>query len=351
MRDSATYALSVIKIPEAVPLLERAMEDPYEGIRIKAKRGLQALAAKSIAGAAEVLARHPGVKDEESLEDFLRLGEMELSSMAPLAAAESTSPALPPPAATAPLAPTPAANAQPAPVAATVAPTPVEATRPAPAEGESPPVPESPQQKVLPPPKGTYELAAPDPTTRILEVLRAVAAEDLGVGPLLLERLATEDDNKVKATLAVALGRLGYEVAVDSLIALLEDTDPRIRANAVEGLGLLKAESTHRPLIMRLKDPHQRVVANALWSLREYPHIDIYPHLESMSGHRKEEFRRSAIWLMTKLGTFTAVKMLEKMAQTDRSSDIKSRATKALGLLRDAGNSIAKSSCQKLRVR
>jgi len=363
MRDSATYALSVIKIPEAVPLLANAMEDSYEGIRVKAKRALQSLLAKGVTGARDVLDRHPDVKDEESLEDFIRLGERELASCPvenreaaapaeggatqlprPVEAAHGVGPQETRPQGVGPGGGEPPDQSQPSTVddSREASATPSDG-KPASIGPDSPPA--------LPPPKGQYDLHSSDTATRIRELQRVVSAQDLGMGPLLVECLEKEQDAHVLATIAISLGRLGFRAATESLIKLLESEDHRVRANTVEALGLLQSEESQKFLIRHIKDPHPRVVANALWALKDYPFLDIYPHIETMSLHRKEEFRRSSIWLISRLKTLAAIRFLERLVHQDRSADIRSRATKLLGELRDQGNTFARSLCGKLKIR
>ena len=311
MRDSAAYALQVIKIPEVVPLLERAMEDPYEGIRIKAKKALEGLAAKGVAAASVVLARFPDVKEEETLDDFLRLAEMEVSQ-ADEAAADAEA----------------AAAVQ---EMAEAVPEPADSLPP-------------------PPPRATYDFASGDRARRVAEVQRAVAAQDRGVTAQLRDLAGREPDEHVRATLAVALGHLSDTEGLEVLIKLLEDKDARVRANAVEALGKLRHDRGFAQTLKFLKDQNARVVANAIWALRNYPHVDVYPALDQMVVHRKDEFRKSAIWLIGQLKTYNAIKHLEKLV-TDRVPDVKERAVTLLKRLRDEGNSVARTSCVKLRIK
>jgi len=73
VRDSAAWLLASWKMPEAVPLLEQALKDPYPAVAIKAKKGLEALAAHGVDEAKNVLSRATPIGDTESLEDFLAL--------------------------------------------------------------------------------------------------------------------------------------------------------------------------------------------------------------------------------------------------------------------------------------
>jgi HEAT repeat protein len=61
-RDSAVYAICTLQIPEALPLLEKALNDPSENVRIKALNGIEALVAKGDKQAAAVLVKNTSLK-------------------------------------------------------------------------------------------------------------------------------------------------------------------------------------------------------------------------------------------------------------------------------------------------
>ena len=73
MRDSAAYCLAVAAVPEGIPILEGALEDEYESVKIKAKQGLSRMAENGHQAAQKALEKAGDIKDEESLEDFLKL--------------------------------------------------------------------------------------------------------------------------------------------------------------------------------------------------------------------------------------------------------------------------------------
>lgn len=61
-RDSAIYAICTLQIPEALPLLERALNDPSENVRIKALKGIEALAARGDERAVDILEKNTSLK-------------------------------------------------------------------------------------------------------------------------------------------------------------------------------------------------------------------------------------------------------------------------------------------------
>lgn len=71
LRDAAAYCLASARLPEAVPVLAKALDDAYEPVRIKAKQGLAAMASAGDAAASEALEKAGGIKDHEKAADFL----------------------------------------------------------------------------------------------------------------------------------------------------------------------------------------------------------------------------------------------------------------------------------------
>ena len=68
MRDAAVYCLALTKLPDGVPLLEKALKDAEEPVRSKARLGLQRLAEQGLATAKAALARAeaaPAAKESE----------------------------------------------------------------------------------------------------------------------------------------------------------------------------------------------------------------------------------------------------------------------------------------------
>jgi HEAT repeat protein len=267
------------------------MEDPYEGIRVKAKRGLRALVARGVQAASEVLDRYPLVKDEESIDDFLKLGDLETGAVT--------------------------------------------------GAGEDAAV-------ELPPAKGiVYNFDHADGGVRAAEARRVVDNDDRGYAPRLVEILRKEADVNARIALIGAIAKLGYKPAVDLLIASLADRDPKVRASAVDGLAVLKMDKGFAKVIGSLKDADPSVRVRAILALHQYPHIDTLPFLKQMAGHGKDEFRKAALKTIAQLKTFNAIPLLEPLAQ-DRATDIRMEALTILRTLRKEGNAVAKSILSRL---
>lgn len=71
LRDAAAYCLASARLPEAVPVLVKALDDAYAPVRIKAKQGLAAMASAGDAAARDALEQAGGIKDHEKAADFL----------------------------------------------------------------------------------------------------------------------------------------------------------------------------------------------------------------------------------------------------------------------------------------
>lgn len=80
LRDSATYALVKLELPESVPLLDHALKDEYKGIRLKARNGLVLLAKRGVSTARAVLERYGGERDAP--ESYLTLEFLDLARAA-----------------------------------------------------------------------------------------------------------------------------------------------------------------------------------------------------------------------------------------------------------------------------
>lgn len=91
----------------------------------------------------------------------------------------------------------------------------------------------------------------------------------------LLNQAVNNTIAEERARAALALGRVGGQVAQDRLVKMLRDSAPSVRANAAFGLGLLgdvaygatPAPEAAEGLLQRLDDPERNVVAYAVEAL------------------------------------------------------------------------------------
>ncbi|MBI4864236.1 MAG: HEAT repeat domain-containing protein [Candidatus Riflebacteria bacterium] len=76
LRDAAVHCLASARLPEAVSLLEKALGDSYEAVRVKARRGLKVLAEMNVPEAVDALQKAENIKEKEDPEDFLKLEKL-----------------------------------------------------------------------------------------------------------------------------------------------------------------------------------------------------------------------------------------------------------------------------------
>lgn len=81
--------------------------------------------------------------------------------------------------------------------------------------------------------------------------------------PLLLGRLAREDDPRVRATLTKWVGLCGGDAVVEALVPFLADADARVRANTLEGLSAASLPRVADEARRLLHDEAPRVRAQA----------------------------------------------------------------------------------------
>lgn len=251
MRDSATYALVKLELPESVPLLEHALQDPYKGIRLKARNGLVLLARKNVKPALDVLEKFGGAR--ESPEAFLTLEF--LDAVAPAAGAG-------------------AADAQ------------------------------ARMDAVL-------RIVAQRDRTKVDELLAQVAAERdarvLATLLLALGRLGDRralgalaghlrhEDRRVRANAVEALGLLGGEEVHRLIRPFLEDPDNRVRANAVVALGGAAGVDLGPTLQGMMGSAEELMRLSAVYALLVLRRPASVPLLEGLVGDPVPRVRKKAI--------------------------------------------------------
>jgi len=179
-------------------------------------------------------------------------------------------------------------------------------------------------------------LCDPRPRERMKGVECIVQTGDAARVPHLLQVLLVEKDPYVRATIVLALGRLGARDAVPTLKILTEDGDARIRANAVEALGALSGDDVSPFLLRCLDDGNNRVRANAVVALRDYRLVDLAVPLQAMIDHHEQLMRRSAIWAITELRRPALIPLLRPLL-VDRVGKVQRQAADAVALLATEG--------------
>jgi len=248
MRSSAAFAIGEFKTSEVLELLASLLTDKIESIRKMAYRSLERLSDHGIVEAGLLLKNLSGLKEEESIRDFLQL--MENQSQ-----------------------------------------------------------------------KATEDLLySDDSQIRLVEINRIVREKDASRYRDLEARLVLEEDNYIKASLILALGRVGQDSAVPLIKSFLADPIPRIRANAIEALGSFGKPQYLPEVILRLDETNNRARANAIIALRQLKYVDIVSPLTEMATSKDPKIRQSAFFAITELGSKEARDLLKLLAKDAASS-------------------------------
>jgi HEAT repeat protein len=156
------------------------------------------------------------------------------------------------------------------------------------------------------------------------------------------ERIRTEPDGNVRATLVMVLGLLKARESTGVLLDCLNDTDDRVRANAVEAVGLLEDPSVLKCLVPLLRDPAARVRANAIIALKRTRGLDLEAPMQEIVQSGDSRMACSAIYAITDLNTSSMARLLGPLLDHPETG-IRSRTLEALELMRRMGNLVAGS--------
>lgn len=145
----------------------------------------------------------------------------------------------------------------------------------------------------------------------------------------VLAALSAETDDRLTASLVMALSHVGDRTAIPALRSHLDSANTRIRANTVEALGLCGGVEALPLASMMLQDPNNRVRANAIVALKDYPHIDLSRQIREMITSSEKLMQLSALYVIEVLGGDHLVKLIENEALVANETVL----TKAMGIL------------------
>jgi HEAT repeat protein len=161
---------------------------------------------------------------------------------------------------------------------------------------------------------------------RLLAVEVAAELREPAAAPLLASRFRAEPEPKVRATMAIALGKL-LGRRTDSLEALqpsLEDDDPRVRANGIQALAQIGLTESAPLIAPFVRDPEPRIRANAAVAfsrlLAEEGTAEGREILLDMYGSREEPPQLSALFGFGEIGDQPSVDVLGEALKDERGA-------------------------------
>jgi len=170
------------------------------------------------------------------------------------------------------------------------------------------------------------ELASADPQRRFRALLVTMATgkeKDLEASILKCVR---DDDDRVRATAAGMLGRVGTPTAVKAIISTLADPDNRVKANAVSAVGLLSDKKLAKLIRPFLESSSNRVRANAAVVMSQLGQSEGSKILQEMANDPRDAFRASAAWGLGQIYDESAKLILQNLAKNDDMENVRSIA-------------------------
>lgn len=149
---------------------------------------------------------------------------------------------------------------------------------------------------------------------------------------MLGDFLKVETDPKLKARIALILGKFETSEILPHLEKLLRDPDERVRANAVESIGVVKDPKVVDMLTPMLKDSNNRVVANAamaLWRMGGLRMLNLL--VELLESAPDTLTRASAAFALGEIGCLQAAPHLLKALMSNTDEIVVINILKALG--------------------
>ena len=124
-------------------------------------------------------------------------------------------------------------------------------------------------------------------------------------GEILAEKLKTEENQVVQATIISSLGTLGYKESAPQIKTYLDSNDTRVVANAIDALSLLLPQpdselfSRYKQL---LKHPDNRVKSNAIKALWKCGKYDVLENLRELFKSKNQKELTSATFILGEIG-------------------------------------------------
>ena len=180
-----------------------------------------------------------------------------------------------------------------------------------------------------------------DEKKRIIKII--VASKNVSNAPLLVEFLSREEDERTKASLVMALGKVGNPESVEVLKQYLGDPVDRIRANTVEAIGMLNPDDIYDILHKHLADKNNRVRANAVVALKDCRQVNHYSILKEMIQSNQSLMKLSAIYAIMDIEQEQLYVLLGMLMGEDQDQQVRPRAAESLSILAERGSKVAQN--------
>lgn len=152
-----------------------------------------------------------------------------------------------------------------------------------------------------------------------------------------LVRMGKSSNPEVRARAARELGETGSHLAVDELIALLEDSDRNVRREAVQSLSRIGAEEAVNPLLECVGNPSSDIAEEAVEALGAVPSSLSLNILVTLLHDERPGIRRSAVVALDRIGDKRAETALEALLAHERDPAIIQSVIEALARMGNTG--------------
>ena len=152
-----------------------------------------------------------------------------------------------------------------------------------------------------------------------------------------LVRMGKSSNPSVRARAARELGETGSHLAVDELIALLDDSDRNVRREAVQSLSRIGAEEAVNPLLECVGSPSSDIAEEAVEALGAVPSSLSLNILVTLLHDERPGIRRSAILALDRIGDRRAESALEALLEHERDPAIVQSALETLARMGNTG--------------
>ncbi len=152
-----------------------------------------------------------------------------------------------------------------------------------------------------------------------------------------LVRMGKSSNPSVRARAARELGETGSHLAVDELIALLDDSDRNVRREAVQSLSRIGAEEAVNPLLECVGNPSSDIAEEAVEALGAVPSSLSLNILVTLLHDERSGIRRSAVIALDRIGDRRVETALEALLEHERDPAIVQSTLETLARMGNTG--------------